>query len=500
MSPRDLVSEAVAGLHRPPGARRADRARHGDRRRRARRDARPVEDGEQPDRRPLRRARGDRRRRQPSVARRAAPRGAVLPWDAEARLRRLNGVVAAGTLADVDVRGALVRSVPINDPLAASATAAADEGRLARALPGRPGRSCPRDGSPTPATRARADRVVVLGVNAARRSASRGVDQQPAIFIGDRLYVVIGAPGRRPPPAVAARRGRSCPRAPRGASSASRRPRSRRSRPGIGAVDLIVRQAPMALSPTNPTLAQGRRAARPARAARRGEERPQRAVPAARRRVAAGRRDRHRERDARLGARARRRDRAAPRARRRRAGTSPAQFLLESTAMGLRRRHHRRERRHARGRRRVGGQHLDARARSVGAARRAARSARSSGCCPAPIPRCAPRPWSPSRRCAPARERPRHGGTIVRPDPLPRPAPPCRGARRRRARAPGRGAAHRGVRRRLRRRRHRGGDTRGGDVRVGRAERRERRGPARASTRPASWPARAGSRPRSRSA
>jgi hypothetical protein len=46
---------------------------------------------------------------------------AVLPWDAEARLRRLNGVAAAGTLSDVDVRGALVRSVPINDPLAAGA-------------------------------------------------------------------------------------------------------------------------------------------------------------------------------------------------------------------------------------------------------------------------------------------------------------------------------------------------------------------------------------------
>ena len=46
---------------------------------------------------------------------------AVLPWDSEPRLRRLNGVAEAGTLADVDVRGALVRSVPGNDPLAAGA-------------------------------------------------------------------------------------------------------------------------------------------------------------------------------------------------------------------------------------------------------------------------------------------------------------------------------------------------------------------------------------------
>src|SRR3954466_312621 len=39
------------------------------------------------------------------AARAGGAAGATLPWDAEARLRRLNGVAAAGTLADVDVRG-----------------------------------------------------------------------------------------------------------------------------------------------------------------------------------------------------------------------------------------------------------------------------------------------------------------------------------------------------------------------------------------------------------
>src|SRR5688500_19778766 len=34
----------------------------------------------------------------------------VFPWDAETRLSRLNGVVAAGTLSNVDLRGALVRA------------------------------------------------------------------------------------------------------------------------------------------------------------------------------------------------------------------------------------------------------------------------------------------------------------------------------------------------------------------------------------------------------
>ena len=40
----------------------------------------------------------------------------ALPWDAEARAKRLNGVVAAGTLSDVDLRGDLVKAVPVNDP------------------------------------------------------------------------------------------------------------------------------------------------------------------------------------------------------------------------------------------------------------------------------------------------------------------------------------------------------------------------------------------------
>src|SRR4051812_15299955 len=57
-----------------------------------------------------------------SPSARAGGAGATtLPWDAETRLHRLNGVAAAGTLSDVDVRGALVRSVPVNDPLAAGA-------------------------------------------------------------------------------------------------------------------------------------------------------------------------------------------------------------------------------------------------------------------------------------------------------------------------------------------------------------------------------------------
>ena len=45
----------------------------------------------------------------------------ALPWDAPTRLRRLNGVVAAGTVSDVDMGNALVSSSPVKDPLNQSA-------------------------------------------------------------------------------------------------------------------------------------------------------------------------------------------------------------------------------------------------------------------------------------------------------------------------------------------------------------------------------------------
>src|SRR5947199_3229440 len=41
----------------------------------------------------------------------------AIPWDAPERLQRLNGVVAAGTMSEVDVRDALVSSSPVKDPL-----------------------------------------------------------------------------------------------------------------------------------------------------------------------------------------------------------------------------------------------------------------------------------------------------------------------------------------------------------------------------------------------
>jgi macrolide transport system ATP-binding/permease protein len=176
----------------------------------------------------------------------------VLPWDAEPRLRRLNGVAAAGTLADVDVRGALVRSVPVNDPLAAGATQlpmkAASPGLFtavhARVVAGRLfdiGHS------------QRADRVLVLGENAARRLGIRRVDDEPAVFVGDRLYSVIGllSSVRRQTSLLASA---IMPEGTARREFGLQAPALAQVETRVGAVDLIARQAPVALSPSDPAL------------------------------------------------------------------------------------------------------------------------------------------------------------------------------------------------------------------------------------------------------
>ena len=179
-------------------------------------------------------------------------RGLVLPWDAEARLLRLNGVRAAGTLGDVNVRGELVRSVPVNDPLVAGAVQlpmkAASPG-LFRAVRARlqAGRFFDAGHSE------RADRVLVLGPNAARRLGITRVDQQPAVFVGDRLYDVIGllAGVRRQPALLGAA---IMPEGTARREFALQAPGLVQVETRIGAVELIARQAPRALSPGDPGL------------------------------------------------------------------------------------------------------------------------------------------------------------------------------------------------------------------------------------------------------
>jgi hypothetical protein len=176
----------------------------------------------------------------------------VIPWDAEARMKRLNGVKHAGTLGEVNVRGELVRSVPINDPQGQSeiqlpvraASAGLWPAVRAQFVAGR---------LPDSGHDARGDRVAVLGVNAARRLGITNLDQQPAIYVGDRLYQVIGLLG-------AVRRQVSLLGSLTIPNGTARRefglasPSSVQIETEIGAVDLIVRQAPPALNPTDPSL------------------------------------------------------------------------------------------------------------------------------------------------------------------------------------------------------------------------------------------------------
>lgn len=115
----------------------------------------------------------------------------AIPWHAPTRLRRLNGVVAVGTMSEVDIGGALVSSSPVKDPVNQSAvklSVHAVSPGLFRAVRAEleTGRLINLSHSN------RADRVAVLGPDAARRLGVIGLEQLPAISVGDHLYLVVG--------------------------------------------------------------------------------------------------------------------------------------------------------------------------------------------------------------------------------------------------------------------------------------------------------------------
>ena len=183
-----------------------------------------------------------------SPARRGATTAAsVLPFRVEDRLQRLNGVVAAGSLSDVDVGGQLASSVPVNDPLGQTAfqvpVKAASPG-LWRAVRARlkTGRL------PDAGHSARADRVVVLGPNAAERLNVSRVDQSPAVRLDDRLYLVIGILDsvERQPSLLGAM---IMPEGTAAREYGLRAPGLAQIETRVGATELIAEQAPVALAP-----------------------------------------------------------------------------------------------------------------------------------------------------------------------------------------------------------------------------------------------------------
>lgn len=174
----------------------------------------------------------------------------VLPWDAEARLARLNGVSAAGTLTDVNVQGALVRAVPVNDPQGQTQfqlpVKAASPG-LYRAV-----RATLATGRvPDVGHSSRADRVVVLGPNAAARLHVTRVDNQPAVYIGERLYVVVGilAGVERQPSLLGAV---IIPEGTAREEFGLAAPGAVQVETRVGAAQVIAEQLPVALNPADP--------------------------------------------------------------------------------------------------------------------------------------------------------------------------------------------------------------------------------------------------------
>src|SRR5215217_2780647 len=115
----------------------------------------------------------------------------TIPWDSPQRIQRLNGVVSAGNLSEVDVKGELVSASPLRDPRRRSDFKLAIEAASpelfatirARLRTGR----IPDGGHDQ-----RKDRVAVLGANAAQQLGVSRLDDLPSIRIGDQTFTVVG--------------------------------------------------------------------------------------------------------------------------------------------------------------------------------------------------------------------------------------------------------------------------------------------------------------------
>src|SRR5207302_8423198 len=108
-----------------------------------------------------------------------------------AQRHRHNEAVSAGSISVVDAVAALVSASPVRDPMnprlfkVAVRAASPDMFAAVRAVleTGR---------FPDAGHSERAERVAVLGPDAAQRLGIHGVERLPAISIGDQLYLVIG--------------------------------------------------------------------------------------------------------------------------------------------------------------------------------------------------------------------------------------------------------------------------------------------------------------------
>ncbi|HRE03376.1 MAG TPA: ABC transporter permease, partial [Ilumatobacteraceae bacterium] len=116
--------------------------------------------------------------------------GTSLPWNVESRLDQMNGVVASGAVAPVSNPGG-VRTVPVIDPTSVATQTvpviATSSGYLA-AVRGHIAAGRMYDAGHI----ARRDRVVVIGADLADSLGITSVANQPGLYIGEELFVVIG--------------------------------------------------------------------------------------------------------------------------------------------------------------------------------------------------------------------------------------------------------------------------------------------------------------------
>jgi len=177
----DLFAEAIAGVIARAGPHGANGAWHRDRHVGVGSHHWPHSNRRQPYHQPVRSTRSHRTFYLGATGNRDRtidPR--AIPWDATGTAGRLNGVVAAGLLSDVNVHDMLVSASPwwIRPIRPHSNWRCAPPRRIcsARCAPPRLGTVYRRGHS------ARAERVAILGPDAARRLGIAGVERLPAIY------------------------------------------------------------------------------------------------------------------------------------------------------------------------------------------------------------------------------------------------------------------------------------------------------------------------------